>query len=165
QVLGVELAAIFATFTSQAWNMVFSFYHSTKTTPRDLRDLSDSLRLGAWKRFWTLEAPYAATGLIWNAMISMSGSWFFVVASEAISVGKTTVTLPGIGSYIALAIAKEDLAAIVWAIAAMLVVILLYDQLLFRPLVAWADRFRFEQQSGVMPPRSWVLDVLRRSGV
>src|SRR6185437_2615573 len=97
--------------------------------------------------------------------VSMSGSWFFVVASEAISVGKTTVTLPGIGSYIALAIAKEDLAAIVWAIAAMLVVILLYDQLLFRPLVAWADRFRFEQQSGVMPPRSWVLDVLRRSGV
>jgi NitT/TauT family transport system permease protein len=98
-------------------------------------------------------------------MMSMSGSWFFVVASEAISVGKTTVTLPGIGSYIALAIAKEDLAAIVWAIAAMLVVILLYDQLLFRPLVAWADRFRFEQQSGVTPPRSWVLDVLRRSGV
>jgi NitT/TauT family transport system permease protein len=116
-------------------------------------------------QFWRAEVPFAMPQLIWNMMVSMSGSWFFVVASEAISVGKTTVTLPGIGSYIALAIAKEDLAAIVWAIAAMLVVILLYDQLLFRPLVAWADRFRFEQQSGVTLPRSWVLDVLRRSGV
>ena len=95
--------------------------------------------------------------------MSMSGGWFFVVASEAISVGNTTVALPGIGSYIALAIEQRDLAAIGWAIATMLVVILLYDQLLFRPLVAWADRFRFEQEPGVVPPRSWVLDVLRRS--
>jgi NitT/TauT family transport system permease protein len=101
--------------------------------------------------------------LIWNMMMSMSGSWFFVVASEAISVGKTTITLPGVGSYIALAIEQRDLAAVGYAIVTMLVVILIYDQLLFRPLVAWADRFRFEQEAGVLPPRSWVLDVLRRS--
>jgi NitT/TauT family transport system permease protein len=114
-------------------------------------------------RFWRVEVPFAMPQLIWNMMVSMSGSWFFVVASEAISVGNTTVTLPGIGSYIALAIEKENLAAVFWAIVAMLVVILLYDQLLFRPLVAWADRFRFEQQVGALPPTSWVLDVLRRS--
>ena len=164
RVLGAEFAAVFAIFTSQAWNMAFSFYQSLRTVPVELLEASRVFRLSRWMQFWRAEVPFAMPQLIWNMMVSMSGSWFFVVASEAISVGKTTVTLPGIGSYIALAIAKEDLAAIVWAIAAMLVVILLYDQLLFRPLVAWADRFRFEQQSGVMPPRSWVLDVLRRSG-
>ena len=165
RVLGAEFAAVFAIFTSQAWNMAFSFYQSLRTVPVELLEVSRVFRLSRWMQFWRAEVPFAMPQLIWNMMVSMSGSWFFVVASEAISVGKTTVTLPGIGSYIALAIAKEDLAAIVWAIATMLVVILLYDQLLFRPLVAWADRFRFEQQSGVMPPRSWVLDVLRRSGV
>ena len=101
--------------------------------------------------------------LIWNMMVSMSGSWFFVVASEAITVGKTTITLPGIGSYIALAIEQKNLTAVCWAIGAMLIVILIYDQVLFRPLVAWADRFRFEQQAGVAVPQSWVLDVLRHS--
>jgi NitT/TauT family transport system permease protein len=116
-------------------------------------------------RFWRVEVPFAMPQLIWNMMMSMSGGWFFVVASEAISVGETTVTLPGIGSYIALAIEREDLAAIGWAIATMLVVILLYDQLLFRPLVAWADHFRFEQEAGVIAPKSWVLDVLRHSGI
>jgi NitT/TauT family transport system permease protein len=103
--------------------------------------------------------------LIWNMMMSMSGSWFFVVASEAISVGNTTVTLPGIGSYIALAIERRDLAAVIWAIGAMLIVIFIYDQILFRPLVAWADRFRFEQEPGGVPPQSWVFDVLRRSRI
>jgi NitT/TauT family transport system permease protein len=96
-------------------------------------------------------------------MVSMSGSWFFVVASEAISVGNTTITLPGVGSYIALAIEQRDLAAVCYAIVTMLIVILIYDQVLFRPLIAWADRFRFEQEPGIMPPESWVLDVMRRS--
>jgi NitT/TauT family transport system permease protein len=109
--------------------------------------------------------PFAMPQLIFNMMLSMSGSWFFVVASEAISVGNTTITLPGVGSYIALAIEQRSLVAVAWAIGTMLVVILLYDQLLFRPLVAWSDRFRFEQEAGALPPRSWVLDVLRRSGV
>jgi NitT/TauT family transport system permease protein len=164
QVLGVEFAAIFAIFTSQAWNMVFSFYHSTRTVPRDLRDLSDSMRLGSWRRFWTLEAPFAAPSLIWNAMISMSGAWFFVVASEAISVGRVTVSLPGVGSYVALAIAQHDLRAIGWAVLTMALVILAYDQLLFRPLVAWAEKFRLDPPSGDTPvPRSWALEFLQRT--
>ena len=164
QLLGVEMAAIFAIFTSQAWNMAYSFYHSTKTVPRDLRDLSDSLRLGAWRRFWTLEAPYAAPNLIWNAMISMSGAWFFVVASEAISVGQTTVSLPGVGSYVALAIAEHDLKAVGWAVLTMLLVILIYDQLLFRPLIAWAEKFRLDPPPNDAPtPSSWVLDFIQRA--
>ncbi len=165
RVLGAEFAAIFAIFTSQAWNMAFSFYQSLRTVPVELTEASRTFRLSPWMNFWRVEAPFAMPQLIWNMMVSMSGSWFFVVASEAISVGNTTVTLPGIGSYIALAIEQKDLTAVGWAIGAMLVVILLYDQLLFRPLVAWADRFRFEQQMGVLPPQSWVLDVLRRSRI
>jgi NitT/TauT family transport system permease protein len=112
-----------------------------------------------------LDVPFAMPQLIWNMMMSMSGSWFFVVASEAISVGNTTVTLPGVGSYIALAIEHRDLAAVSWAIGTMLIVIFIYDQILFRPLVAWADRFRFEQEPGGVPPQSWVFDVLRQSRV
>ena len=149
RVLGAEFAAIFAIFTSQAWNMAFSFYQSLRTVPVELTEASRTFRLSSWMHFWRVEVPFAMPQLIWNMMVSMSGSWFFVVASEAISVGNTTVTLPGIGAYLALAIEQKNLAAVGWAIGAMLIVILLYDQLLFRPLVAWADRFRFEQQTGV----------------
>jgi NitT/TauT family transport system permease protein len=163
RVLGAEFAAIFAIFTSQAWNMAFCFYQSLRTVPTELTEASRTFQLSRWMHFWRVEAPFAMPQLIWNMMMSMSGSWFFVVASEAISVGNTTVTLPGVGSYIALAIEQKNLGAVSWAIGTMLVVILLYDQLLFRPLVAWADRFRFEQQAGAAPPRSFVLDVLRRS--
>src|SRR5262252_8451065 len=163
RVLGAEFASIFAIFTSQAWNMAFSFYQSLRTVPGELEEAARNFRLSAWMRFWRLDVPFAVPQLIWNMMMSMSGSWFFVVASEAISVGNTTVTLPGIGSYIALAIEHRDLAAIGWAILTMLLVILIYDQVLFRPLIAWADRFRFEQEPGVIPPESWVLDVMRRS--
>jgi NitT/TauT family transport system permease protein len=144
RVLGAEFASIFAIFTSQAWNMAFSFYQSLRTVPTELEEAARNFRLSAWMRFWRLDVPFAMPQLIWNMMMSMSGSWFFVVASEAISVGNTTVTLPGIGSYIALAIERRNLAAVCWAIGTMLVVILIYDQVLFRPLVAWADRFRFE---------------------
>jgi NitT/TauT family transport system permease protein len=165
RVLGAELAAVFAIFTSQAWNMAFSFYQSLRTVPDDLREASRSFHFSAWMRFWRVEVPFAMPALIWNMMMSMSGGWFFVVASEAISVGRTTVTLPGIGSYIALAIARRDLTAVGWAIGAMLIVILLYDQLAFRPLVAWAERFRFEQEAGAEPARSWVLMALRRSAL
>ena len=165
RVLGAELAAIFAIFTSQAWNMAFSFYQSLRTVPSELVEAAQVFRLSPWMRFWRLEAPFAMPQLIWNMMLSMSGSWFFVVASEAISVGNTTVLLPGMGSYIAAAIEQKNLAAVGWAIGTMLVVILVYDFVLFRPLVAWADRFRFEQEAGVPPPRSWVLSVLRRSGI
>jgi NitT/TauT family transport system permease protein len=163
RVLGAEFAAIFAIFTSQAWNMAFSFYQSLRTVPIELIEAAESFRLSPWMRFWQLEVPFGMPALIWNMMMSMSGGWFFVVASESISVGHTTVALPGVGSYIALAIEQKNLVAIGWAIATMLVVILLYDQLLFRPLVAWVDRFRVEQDPGVNVPDSWALTMMRRS--
>jgi len=162
-VLGPELAAIFAIFTSQAWNMAFSFYQSLRTVPIDLDEASRSFRSSTWQRFWRLEVPFAMPGLIWNMMMSMSGGWFFVVASEAISVGNVQITLPGVGSYVAKAIQERDLGAVGWAILAMTIAILLYDQLLFRPLVAWADKFRVEQTAAQIVPKSWVLDVFRRS--
>jgi len=162
-VLGPELAAIFAIFTSQAWNMAFSFYQSLRLVPTDLDEASRSFRSSAWQRFWRLEVPFAMPGLIWNMMMSMSGGWFFVVASEAISVGDLQIALPGVGSYVARAIEERDLAAVGWAIAAMTLAILLYDQLLFRPMVAWAEKFRFEQTAAQVVPRSWVLDLFRRS--
>ena len=163
RVLGLELAAIFAIFTSQAWNMAFSMYQSLKTVPRDLVEASDSFHLSGWQRFWRLEVPFAMPGLVWNTMMSMSGGWFFVVASEAISVGDNTWKLPGIGSYVALALEQQNLRAVLYAILAMLVVILLYDQLLFRPLVAWSAKFRFEVTSGPTASDPWVLRLIRRT--
>jgi len=145
RVLGAEFAAIFAIFTSQAWNMAFSFYQSLRTIPIELSEAAESFRLSPWMRFWQLEVPFGMPALIWNMMMSMSGGWFFVVASESISVGHTTVALPGVGSYIALAIEQKNLTAIGWAIATMLIVILLYDQLLFRPLVAWWTAFAWSK--------------------
>ncbi|WP_327205030.1 ABC transporter permease subunit [Paraburkholderia kururiensis] len=163
RVLGAELAAIFAIFTSQAWNMTFSFYQSLRTVPRDLDEVSRGFHLTAWQRFWKLEVPFSMPGLIWNMMMSMSGGWFFVVASEAITVGNSTITLPGIGAYLAQAIAQKNLHAVGWVILAMTVVILAYDQLLFRPLVAWADKFRMENTSSGTAPGSWLLDLIRRT--
>jgi NitT/TauT family transport system permease protein len=162
-VLGAELACVFAIFTSQAWNMTFSMYQSMRNVPKDLEEATQSFHLSGWQRFWRLDVPFAMPGLIWNAMMSMSGGWFFVVASEAITVGNTTVTLPGIGSYVALAIEKQNLAAIGYAILTMLLVIIAYDQLLFRPIVAWADKFRFEQTASGNAPTSWMLDLFRRT--
>ncbi|AMP36074.1 ABC transporter permease [Ralstonia syzygii subsp. celebesensis] len=161
--VGVECAAIFAIFTSQAWNMAFSLYQSFRTIPTDLEEAATVFRLSKWQRFWRLEVPFAMPGLLWNMMMSMSGGWFFVVASEAISVSGHDIKLPGIGSYISLAIQQQNLHAIGWAIVAMLIGILLYDQLLFRPLIAWADRFRFDAMSSEREPQSWLLDLLRRS--
>jgi NitT/TauT family transport system permease protein len=159
---GAECAAIFAIFTAQAWNMAVSFYQSLRTVPRDLEEVSRHFQLSPWLRFWRLEAPFAAPGLIWNTMMSMSGGWFFVVASEAITVGDTTVKLPGIGSWLAVAIDAKDIRAVVLAVLTMAAVILAYDQLLFRPIVAWADKFRFEQTAALQRPRSWVYDLWRR---
>src|SRR3984885_6643795 len=163
QVFGAELACVFAIFTSQAWNMTFSLYQSIRNVPKDLDEASKSFHLSGWQRFWRLDVPFAMPGLIWNTMMSMSGGWFFVVASEAITVGNTTVALPGIGSYVALAIAKQNLPAIGYAILTMLLVIIAYDQLLFRPVVAWADKFRFEQTASGTAPTSWMLDLFRRT--
>jgi len=161
--LGVECAAIFAIFTSQAWNMAFSLYQSIRTVPSELREASSVFQLSAWHRFWRLELPFAMPGLLWNMMMSMSGGWFFVVASEAISVSNQNIKLPGVGSYIALAIEARDIGAIGWAIGGMLIGITMYDQLFFRPLVAWADKFRFEEGSSEDAPYSWLLTWLRRT--
>src|ERR1700734_3952095 len=163
QVFGAELACVFAIFTSQAWNMTFSLYQSIRNVPKDLDEATKSFHLSGWQRFWRLDVPFAMPGLIWNTMMSMSGGWFFVVASEAITVGNTTVTLPGIGSYVALGIQKQNLPAIGYALLAMLLVIVAYDQLLFRPVVAWADKFRFEQTASASAPTSWMLDLFRRT--
>ena len=163
RVFGAELACVFAIFTSQAWNMTFSMYQSMRNVPKDLEEASQSFHLSGWQRFWRLDVPFAMPGLIWNTMMSMSGGWFFVVASEAITVGNTTVTLPGIGSYVALAIKEQNLSAVGYAILAMLLVIIAYDQLMFRPVVAWADKFRFEQTASASAPTSWMLDLFRRT--
>src|ERR1700749_3335529 len=162
-VMGAELACVFAIFPSQAWNMTFSMYQSMRNVPKDLEEATQSFHLSGWQRFWRLDVPFAMPGLIWNAMMSMSGGWFFVVASEAITVGNTTVTLPGIGSYVAMGIQKQNLPAIGYAILTMLLVIIAYDQLLFRPVVAWADKFRFEQTASATAPTSWMLDLFRRT--
>jgi NitT/TauT family transport system permease protein len=161
--LGAECAAIFAIFTAQAWNMAFSFYQSLRTVPSDLDECCRHFQLSPWLRFCRLEVPFAAPGLIWNMMMSMSGGWFFVVASEAITVGDTTVNLPGIGSWIALAIREQNLGAVAQAVGVMALVILAYDQFLFRPIVAWADKFRFEQIAAQQRPSSWVYDLVRRT--
>lgn len=160
---GVECAAIFAIFTSQAWNMAFSVYQSLRTVPAELKEAASVFQLSGWQRFWRLELPYAMPSLLWNMMMSMSGGWFFVVASEAISVSNQSIKLPGVGSYIAVAIEQRDLGAIGWAIGGMLVCIILYDQLFFRPLLAWADKFRFEEGSNDTAPTSWLLTWLRRT--
>ena len=162
-ILGAECAAIFAIFTSQAWNMAFSFYQSLRTVPRDLDEVARGFRLTGWQKFWQLEAPFAVPGLIWNMMMSMSGGWFFVVAAEAITVGDTTITLPGIGSYIAAANDQGRWDAVLAAVVAMGIVILLYDQLMFRPIIAWAGKFRVELSVGQNVESSWVLNLLQRT--
>ncbi len=165
RLLGVECAAIFAIFTSQAWNMTFSLYQSLRTVPVELIEAARMYHLSAWQRFWRLEVPHGVPALVWNTMMSVSGGWFFVVASEAITVAGQTIMLPGIGSYIATAIAERQLGAIFYAVLVMLVVILLYDQLLFRPLLAWSRKFRGDPQADEDNPRPWFLIVLQRARV
>ena len=162
-ILGAECAAVFAIFTSQAWNMAFSFYQSLRSVPRDLVEVARGFGLSWWQRFWQLDTPFAMPGLIWNMMMSMSGGWFFVVASEAIAVGDTTIKLPGIGSYLALAIEEKRIDAVFAAILTMLAVIIAYDQLLFRPLVAFGARFRVELSAGQIQEKSFVAQVFART--
>ena len=162
--LGAECAAIFLVFTAQAWNMAFSFYQSLRTLPGDLDEVSRQFGLSPWRGSWRLELPFATPALVWNTMMSMSGGWFFVVASEAITVGKTTrspcpASAPG-WRWPSNARTSWRCA---WAVGAMAVVIVLYDQLLFRPIVAWADKFRFEQTASEDQPQSWFYDLLRRT--
>lgn len=161
--LGPECACIFVIFTAQVWNMTLSFYQSLRSVPEDLKEAAAIFHLSAWQKFWRVEVPFAMPGLLWNAMLSMSASWVFLVASEAIPVMHQNITLPGIGSYIALAISHANKTAILYAIIAMFVVIFLYDQLLFRPLVAWAEKFKAEENASEVVHESWVLDLFHRA--
>lgn len=161
--LGPECAAIFAIFTAQVWNMALSFYQSLRTVPDTMIEAAKMFQLSTWQTFWKVEVPFAMPGLLWNMMMSMSGSWVFLVASEAITVGKYTITLPGIGSYISLAIHQRALHAIGFAIIAMALVIFLYDQILFRPLTAWATKFNTQDISLEDTPTSWVLTLFQRT--
>ena len=160
---GLECASIFAIFTSQAWNMTFSLYQSFLTVPKELSDVATLYRLSPWRRYWRLEVPYATPQLLWNAMMSVSGGWFFVVASEAITVSNHTFLLPGVGSYIALAVQEESVTAIFYAIITMIIVIVLYDQLLFRPLLAWSYKFKIELLTRENYPKSWVLTMIHKA--
>lgn len=160
--LGPECACIFAIFTAQVWNMVFGFYQSLKMIPRDLQDAAEVLQLSAWQKFWRIEVPCTLSSLLWNIMMSISASWFFVVLSEAISVSNQSIRLPGIGSYIAVAIENSNKIAVIYAIATMLIVILLYDQLLFRPLMKWSERFRMEFTSDTAYS-SWLFNLLKKT--
>ncbi|MDP1603508.1 MAG: ABC transporter permease subunit [Legionella sp.] len=161
--LGPECACIFAIFTAQVWNITFGFYQSLKTIPHDLQEASAMFQLSAWQRFWKVEVPFSMSGLLWNMMMSMSASWFFVVLSEAIAVAHQDIRLPGVGSYIALAIENKDLHAVGYAIVTMVIVIFLYDQILFRPLIAWSEKFKMEQSPDEEEYQSWLIDLLRGS--
>ncbi len=163
--LGVECASIFAIFTAQAWNMTFGFYHSLTTIPAELQEAASVYRMNRWQRFAKVELPSSAIGLMWNSMMSFGGGWFFVAQSEAISVLNKNIKLPGLGSYMAAAVEAGDTRAAVYAILAMVISIVVLDQLLWRPLVAWAEKFKLEQTEGKDNPTSSVLDLLRRSHV
>ena len=163
--LGVECASIFAIFTAQAWNMTFGFYHSLVTIPAELQEAASVYKLNRWQRFTKVELPSSAIGLMWNSMMSFGGGWFFVAQSEAISVLNKNIKLPGLGSYMAAAVEAGDTRAAVYAIIAMIATILVLDQLLWRSLVAWAEKFKLEQTEGKDNPTSWVLDLLQRSYV
>ena len=163
--LGLELGAILLIFTGQAWNMAFSFYSSLKTIPNELDEAARIYRFGRWQRFTELEVPYAAIGLVWNSMMSVAGGWFFLMACEMFVLGRRDFRLPGLGSYLQTAAEAGDTTAILWGLAAMIGVIVLLDQLVWRPVIAWADKFKFEQVEGAAPPRSAILALLRRTGV
>ncbi len=163
--LGVECASIFAIFTAQAWNMTFGFYHSLVTIPAELQEAATVYHMNRWQRFTRVELPSSAIGLMWNSMMSFGGGWFFVAQSEAISVMNKNIKLPGLGSYMAAAMEAGDTRAALYAIVAMIVTIVVVDQLLWRPLVAWAEKFKLEQTGGKDSPKSWVLELLQRSYV
>ncbi|MEA2534819.1 MAG: NitT/TauT family transport system permease protein [Actinomycetota bacterium] len=161
--VGVELASIFAIFTAQAWNMTFSFYHSLITLPHEFDELSRNLRLTRWMRFWKIEVPAGAIGLVWNGMMSMAGAWFFLSASEAISSNGHSYPLPGVGSYAAAAIARGDLRGVGLAIATMAVLVIGVNFFFWRPLTAWAERFKMEQSESADRQRSVLLEMLQQS--
>ena len=163
--LGVELGCIVLILTGQVWNMTFSFYSSLKSIPNEMREAAQIYGLSWWQRFTEMELPYAAIGLIWNSMMSVAGAWFFLMACEMFVLGSRDLRLPGLGSYLQTAANVGDTRAIMWGLTAMVLVIVLVDQVVWRPAIAWAEKFKFEQVEAASPPRSPVLDLLRRSKI
>src|SRR3981081_4210250 len=161
--LGVELGAILLIFTGQVWNMAFSFYASLKSIPKDMREAAKVYGFSGWQRFIQMELPFSAIGLVWNSMMSVAGGWFFLMACEMFVLGKRDFRLPGLGSYLQTAASTGDTQAILWGITAMVVVIVLLDQLIWRPVIAWAEKFKVEQVESTDVPGSWLLNVLRES--
>ena len=163
--LGVELGSIMLIFTGQVWNMAFSVYSSTKGIPREMREAAQVYRWSWWQRFTQMELPYAAIGLIWNSIMSVAGGWFFLMACEMFVLGNRDLRLPGLGSYLQTAANAGNTAAIVWGLAVMISVIVLMDQVIWRPIIAWAEKFKFEQVESADAPRSPILHLLRRSRI
>jgi len=161
--IGLELACIVMIFTGQVWNMTFSFFGSLRTIPAELREAAQVYRFGVWKRFHTLEVPSAMIGLVWNSMMSMAGGWFFLTVTEAFTLGDHDFRLPGVGSYMSVAIDHGDGRAMAGAVVAMVVMIVSVDQLIWRPALAWAQKFKVEETEAVDVPTSWALDLIRRS--
>src|SRR5580698_9601166 len=162
---GLELAAILMIFTAQVWNMTFSFYHSLRAIPEDLMEAGRIYRFGWWRRFRRIELPSSTVGLVWNGMMSMAGGWFFLTINEAFRLGDHDFRLPGVGAYMSVAIDRGDRRAMVAAVVAMTVMIVVVDQLFWRPLVAWAERFKLEDVGGASVNTSWVLTLLRKSAL
>src|ERR1700761_8978856 len=161
--LGVELGAILLIFTGQVWNMAFSFYSSLKSLPRELREASGVFRFSAWQRFWQLELPYSAIGLVWNSMVSVAGGWFFLMACEMFVLGDRDFRLPGLGSYLQTAASTGDSRGMLWGSVTMILIIVATDQLVWRPVIAWADKFKFEQGESTSRKTSPILFALQNS--
>src|SRR5262252_7786852 len=161
--MGVELGSILLIFTGQVWNMAFSFYSSLKAIPRELREAASIYRFTRWQRFIELELPYGAIGLVWNSMVSVAGGWFFLMACEMFVLGKRDFRLPGLGSYLQTAANAGDARAICWGLATMIGVIAVMDQIIWRPVIAWAEKFKLEQVASSDVPRSPILSLVRSS--
>jgi NitT/TauT family transport system permease protein len=161
--IGVEMGAILLIFTGQVWNMAFSFYSSLKSIPRDIRETAKIYRFNWYQRFTQLELPYAAIGLVWNSMMSVAGGWFFLMACEMFVLGARDFRLPGLGSYLQTAASAGDTQAIFWGVGVMIAVIVLLDQIVWRPVIAWAEKFKMEQVESADVPRSWFLNVIQDS--
>src|SRR5579862_6897660 len=161
--VGVELGCIILILTGQVWNMTFSFYSSLKSLPREMIEAAEIYRLSWWQRLVQMELPYAIIGLIWNSIMSVAGAWFFLMACEMFVLGNRDLRLPGLGSYLQTAANAGDTRSIIWGVGTMVAIIVLIDQLVWRPVIAWAEKFKFEQVEAAEPAHSPVLDLLRRS--
>jgi NitT/TauT family transport system permease protein len=163
--LGVELGSILLIFTGQVWNMTFSFYSSLKNIPREMREVAEVYHWSWWQRFTQMEFPYAIIGLVWNSMMSVAGGWFFLMACEMFTLGNRDLRLPGLGSYLQTAANAGNTRAIFWGMGVMIGIIVVIDQLVWRPVIAWAEKFKFEQVESTDAPKSHVLDFLRSSKI